>query len=314
MSSLVSIIIPTYNRAHLISETLDSIVAQTYTNWECIIVDDGSTDDTSVVLENYLNDKRFNFYKRTNNRKKGPSSCRNIGIENAKGNLIMFLDSDDLITTVCLENRLKFVNNNEGFDFWIFNSDQIDVLDNKRKKFNKQLKTFEDEEYLSFFLLERIPFCVSGTFWKKKSLLQINGFDENLLILEDPDLHLRAFASHLKSKTCINGLSDHFYMFNSKKESFNQNTLFSYFYFSNKHKIKYGNKIKPYILSGMKKALKSNKLSYSLKFYFLLIQTKSINWNQFFLIPILFFYQLINIQKRQKNGFTTLMKLTFSTK
>lgn len=309
MKPLISIIIPTYNRAHLIGETLDSILSQTYANWECIIVDDGSTDNTSAVLEGYLKDKRFNFFNRENNRKKGPSSCRNIGIENATGNLIMFLDSDDLITTVCLVNRLKFVNDNEGFDFWIFNSDQIDILNNKRKKFNKQLNTFEDEEYLSFFLLEKIPFCVSGAFWKKKSLLQINGFDENLLILEDPDLHLRAFASNLKSKSCINGLSDHFYMFNSEKESVNQNTLLSYLYFSNKHKTKFGNKIKPYILSGMKKALKSNKLGYSLKFYFLLIQTKSINRNQFFMIPILFCYQLVYAQKRKGNGFTTLMKL-----
>jgi glycosyltransferase involved in cell wall biosynthesis len=314
MNPLVSIIIPTYNRAHLISKTLESVLAQTYPNWECIIVDDGSTDYTPVVLEDYLNDKRFKFYKRTNNRKKGPSSCRNIGIENTKGILIMFLDSDDLITAVCLENRMKFAIDNEGFDFWIFNSDQIDIVNNKRKKFNKQLNTFEDEEYLNFFLLEKIPFCVSGALWKKEALEQIDGFDENLLLLEDPDLHLRGFASNLKSKTCINGLSDHFYMFNSEKESFSQNTLLSYLYFSNKHKKQFGNRIKPYIISGMRKALKSNKLSYSLEFYFLLIQTKSINWNQFFIIPILFCYQLVHAQKKQRSGFTTLMKLTSDTK
>ncbi len=61
---LVSIIIPTYNRAHLIHETLDSVLAQTYTNWECIVVDDGSSDNTEEVLESYINkDFRFQDYQ-----------------------------------------------------------------------------------------------------------------------------------------------------------------------------------------------------------------------------------------------------------
>lgn len=65
MKPLVSIIIPTYNRAHLIGETLDSVLAQTYINWECIIVDDRSTDDTKEVIDSYLyGDVRFSYFKR----------------------------------------------------------------------------------------------------------------------------------------------------------------------------------------------------------------------------------------------------------
>ena len=73
--SLISIIIPTYNRAHLISETLDSILAQTYLNWECIVVDDGSTDTTADVMREYIKkNSRFQYHQRPDNRKKGPNS------------------------------------------------------------------------------------------------------------------------------------------------------------------------------------------------------------------------------------------------
>ncbi|MGB1307994.1 MAG: glycosyltransferase family 2 protein [Oceanihabitans sp.] len=99
-TTLVSIIIPAYNRAILITETLDSILAQTYSNWECIIVDDGSTDTTLKVLHQYAKtDSRFVINSRPANKPKGANACRNIGLEMAKGQLVVFFDSDDLMTT-----------------------------------------------------------------------------------------------------------------------------------------------------------------------------------------------------------------------
>jgi len=96
---LVSIIIPTYNRAHLIGETLDSVLAQTYTNWECIVVDDGSTDGTDEVLAEYVaKDSRFQYYHRPNDRLKGANACRNYGFELSKGEYVNWFDSDDLMT------------------------------------------------------------------------------------------------------------------------------------------------------------------------------------------------------------------------
>ena len=83
MKPLLSIIIPTYNRAHLIEATLDSIKSQDFDDWECIVVDDGSTDNTPIVLANYVKeDGRFRYLHRPKNRKKGPNSCRNFGFEN----------------------------------------------------------------------------------------------------------------------------------------------------------------------------------------------------------------------------------------
>ena len=96
---LVSIIIPTYNRAHLIGETLDSIVEQTYNNWECIVIDDGSIDNTDEVLGKYCeNDNRIKYSYRPNKYLPGGNGARNYGLFKAEGIYIIFFDSDDLMT------------------------------------------------------------------------------------------------------------------------------------------------------------------------------------------------------------------------
>lgn len=111
---LVSIIIPTYNRAHLLQETLDSILGQNYNDWECLVIDDRSTDDTENVLRSYINnDERFRYYKRPNSKPKGANACRNIGLDECKGEYIIFFDSDDLMTSNHVEIKIKALVNNQ---------------------------------------------------------------------------------------------------------------------------------------------------------------------------------------------------------
>lgn len=101
---LVSIIIPTYNRAHLIGETLDSVLEQTYQNWECIVVDDGSTDTTEEVLKLYMvNDTRFQYHKRPEHLLGGGNAARNFGFEQANGEYVQWFDDDDIM----LEDYIK---------------------------------------------------------------------------------------------------------------------------------------------------------------------------------------------------------------
>ena len=103
-SPLVSVVLTTYNRADLISETIESILSQTFRNFELIVVDDGSTDNTEEVVRSY-NDERVHYIKTDNWG--GPAKPRNIGIKKAKGEYIAFCDDDDLWLPNKLEVQLK---------------------------------------------------------------------------------------------------------------------------------------------------------------------------------------------------------------
>ena len=105
INTTVSIIIPCYNQGQFLDETLASVVNQTYTDWECLIVNDGSVDNTAEIALNWVaKDNRFQYFLKKNG---GVSSARNYGIEKAKGEYIQFLDSDDLIDKRKLELSLN---------------------------------------------------------------------------------------------------------------------------------------------------------------------------------------------------------------
>lgn len=109
-SGLVSVIVPTYNYGHLIHETLECILESSIPNWECIVVDDGSTDNTAQVIEPFtLKDSRFKYVYQSN---AGLSAARNTGIRHAKGEFIQLLDSDDWIEKHKLELHRKYLNEN----------------------------------------------------------------------------------------------------------------------------------------------------------------------------------------------------------
>ena len=116
----VSIIIPTYNRAHIITETLKSVKNQIYKNWECIIIDDGSLDNTVEVIKRYIaRDPRFKYISREKYQKKGAASCRNIGLELCSGKFIQFLDSDDIIANDKLKKQVELLSKKKSLTFSI---------------------------------------------------------------------------------------------------------------------------------------------------------------------------------------------------
>lgn len=123
MNDLVSIITPSYNTAKFIAETIDSVRLQTYNNWEMIIVDDCSTDDTDAVVEGYLGDSRIKFFK--NEKNSGAAMSRNRALREAKGRWIAFLDSDDLWEPRKLEKQIKFMEKS-GYSFSYTNYVEID--------------------------------------------------------------------------------------------------------------------------------------------------------------------------------------------
>jgi glycosyltransferase involved in cell wall biosynthesis len=111
-SILISIIIPCYNGEGFIAETIRSVFNQTYTNFEIIVVDDGSIDQTKKIVSNYLNDQRIKYYYQKN---QGVSSARNHGLSLATGNFVAFIDADDLIEPDFLKKRLLFLQNHSYY-------------------------------------------------------------------------------------------------------------------------------------------------------------------------------------------------------
>ena len=114
---------PSYNTAPYIKQTIQSVLNQTYTNWELIIVDDCSTDNTDEVLKG-INDNRIRYFK--NEVNSGAAASRNIALREAKGQWIAFLDSDDLWLPTKLERQIEFMNSN-NYSFSYTNYEEIDV-------------------------------------------------------------------------------------------------------------------------------------------------------------------------------------------
>lgn len=112
---LVTIIIPCYNQAQFLNQALDSVLNQTYHHWECLIINDGSSDNTEEIAKNWgLKDERFQYYFKNNG---GVSSARNFGLEKAKGTYIQFLDADDYIRPEKLALSLNLLNAPENEQF-----------------------------------------------------------------------------------------------------------------------------------------------------------------------------------------------------
>lgn len=122
MEELVSIITASYNTANYISETIETVLAQTYTNWEMIIVDDCSIDNTNEVVQRYT-DERIRYFKMKSNS--GAAVARNFALQKARGRWIAFLDSDDLWNSSKLEKQINFMKNN-GYHFSYTCYEEID--------------------------------------------------------------------------------------------------------------------------------------------------------------------------------------------
>ncbi|RJE70871.1 glycosyltransferase family A protein [Reichenbachiella sp. MSK19-1] len=196
---LVSVIIPSYNREALIAETLQSVLSQTYPNWECIIVDDGSTDNTKGVVQQFIKkDKRFKLFDR-HREPKGAPTCRNIGATKSKGEYLIFFDSDDIMLSDMIKIRANCIDANSKFDLWI---SAVGVLKQNDTSPRVQKKTLpiSDKITLEEFMLPcpRTPkWNTPAVIWRKASFLKLL-WNESIPIWQDIDLHIRAIDQSFK--------------------------------------------------------------------------------------------------------------------
>lgn len=187
-SPLVSIIIPTYNRAHLISETLDSVLAQTYTNWECIIVDDGSTDNTMEVVNSYINkDPRFQLHHRPMDKPKGGNAARNYGFEVSKGEYVNWFDDDDVMLPQFLEFKIDSFH--ENFNFLIttgFFTNNV-LEDREKIQLNENVDIFKE------YLLWKSIVLTPSVFFSKAFLNEKELFLDSIIRGQETEFFSRLF-------------------------------------------------------------------------------------------------------------------------
>ena len=182
----ISVIIPTFNRAHFLGETLDSIIAQSFENWECLVIDDGSKDYTEELMQFYKEkDARISYHKRPESRSKGANACRNYGFEISKGDYINFFDDDDLMQTHKLELQIKALKQT-GENFSVC---QAEVKDKPEITVYSKLKT-KDPFY--DYLRMNIHWLTQPPLWKRKFLVDnYLSFDEELGAAQEWEFHCR---------------------------------------------------------------------------------------------------------------------------
>ena len=197
----VSIIMATYNRAHFIPKALESIKSQTFNDWECLIIDDGSNDNTEEIVKDFISvDPRFSFFKRTSNYKKGLPGSRNQGLDKAAGDYIIFFDDDDVVHPQNLEICLKTLHN-KGGSFCRFNKkpffSSFDEKEFEVFKYSdispKKFTSANIEE----MIIGKIPFASCTVMWKNESIGNLR-FDENLSYAEEWEFYTRLLLQDIQ--------------------------------------------------------------------------------------------------------------------
>ena len=177
----VSVVIPTYNRSRLLRETLQSVFAQTYREYEVIMVDDGSTDDTRAVVEGYGDQVRYLYQENA-----GEARARNHGIQAARGELIAFLDSDDVWEPELLETEVGIL---DRFPEVVLVSARSITAGKESEEFPRTQEVFWGDLFLRLFQGGFIN--TSAAVVRKWCLEEVGGFNETYRCYEDYDLWLR---------------------------------------------------------------------------------------------------------------------------
>ena len=173
-----SIIIPTYNRAHILGEAVDAVISQSFSDWELIIADDGSTDDTEKIIGGYLKDARIVYQTQLN---RGDCAARNLGMLLANGEYLIFLDSDDRVGTDWLMDFHRLLS--EGlYDVGFCNMKEL--FNDGSERIVNAMKPYANSDIQGKY--------IAGMFAVRKSVLNtVGGYDEALHFGENTELGIR---------------------------------------------------------------------------------------------------------------------------
>jgi len=183
----ISVIIPTYNRDTVLDRAIKSVLDQTYKNYELIVIDDGSTDDTSKILTKYH--RKIRHYSTLHS---GVSATRNYGLEKSEGSWVAFLDSDDYWLPEKLERQMQYLR--EHPEIFIAQTDETWI---RNGKFVNPMK--KHQKYSGWIFEHCLPLCIvspSAVIVHQKVFNDVGVFDEGLPVCEDYDLWLRVAAKY----------------------------------------------------------------------------------------------------------------------
>ncbi|MBU2514762.1 glycosyltransferase [bacterium] len=185
---MISVIIPTYNRSKSVAKAVESVLAQTYIDFELIVIDDGSEDDTINQLKTF-DDNRLQVSRLKHS---GVSAARNEGVKQCKGDIITFLDSDDLWLKNKLQRQIQF--HREHPDILISQTQEIWIRNGQRV--NPKFKHIKPQGYIFSESLHLCTITPSSVLMTKELFQEFGGFDENLSACEDYDLWLKIAAKY----------------------------------------------------------------------------------------------------------------------
>lgn len=211
MGKKVSIVIPCFNSQNTIRETLESVIRQSYQDWEVLCCDDGSTDKTCNIISEYTIKYPNIFLFKRNSVERGGSVCRNIGISNSEGEYLIFLDADDLLAPNCLEHRVNAMDITAS-KFCVFPFAYYDNGVIKEIGIDKSITNFE-----CAFGAGHAVWQTTCPIYETSFVKMIGGFDESFQRLQDVEFGLRAifYSNGNFSTYLVNNQADCYYRVSS---------------------------------------------------------------------------------------------------
>ncbi|HEX8677859.1 MAG TPA: glycosyltransferase [Segetibacter sp.] len=193
---MISVIIPCFNSERFIVRAIESVLKQTYKNYEIIVVDNNSFDNTTGIIYDYMN-RCPNKIKVLHEYKKGAPAARNKGLYEAKGEWIQFLDSDDELLPDKLKQQIEVADSSEA-DVVTGSSYIYKVINNK---LDKSLRKVESGDVWKGLLTSKLG-ITSANLWKRKALLAVEGWDENKSSSQEYDLLFRMLKNNSNISFC----------------------------------------------------------------------------------------------------------------
>lgn len=217
----VSIIIPNYNKGGLVRQSIESLLRQTYRNWEAVVVDDASMDDSWKIIGEYAaKDSRIRAVRNEENR--GGCYSRNRGVRMATGKYLIFLDSDDWLADDCLEMRVREFEKEENrhIDMMIFEM-ATSCAGNIERNWNQG----DRSRVLISFLRHEIVWQTMMPIWRREAFERLGGFDESFPRLQDVELHTRALLRGATYRFAERKAPDCFYVVDDSRMTMNHDVM-----------------------------------------------------------------------------------------